>query len=456
MNPYENLIEQQRLYFNTNATKALDFRIKQLKQLYQVIKNNESLLGKAIYQDFKKSKFDTFTNELALLYLDIKEAIKKLDSWAKIKRVKTNIINLPAKSYIIPEPYGVCLIIGAWNYPYQLSLAPVIAAIAAGNTVMLKPSELSANSSHAMAEIINKSFDANFFNVIEGGVAETTQLLENKFDKIFFTGSVPVGKIVYQAAAKQLTPVTLELGGKSPAIILQDAKLDITVKRLVWAKFLNAGQTCIAPDYILVHKSIEKQFLEKVVEEIKRSHFSFDNGNYVQIINERNFNRLINLISPDKIFYGGKSDVSERYIEPTVLFNIGFEDNVMNDEIFGPLLPVITFDNPENIILEIKKRPKPLSCYVFTQNKTLKKKILYELSFGGGAVNDAIMHISNSHLPFGGVGNSGIGSYHGEAGFRTFSHFKSILEKSTWMEPNLKYFPHSEKKLAWIRKMMRL
>ncbi len=456
MNIYENLVVQQQQFFNTQVTKNIEFRIQQLKKLYQVIQTNEPALEQAIYKDFKKSSFDTFTNELSMVYLDIREVIKKIKHWSKIKHVKTNLINFPAKSYIIPEPLGVCLIIGAWNYPYQLSLAPVVAAMAAGNTVILKPSEVSANASHVLASIINDAFPANFFVVIEGGVSETTALLENKFDKIFFTGSVSVGKIVYQAAAKQLTPVTLELGGKSPAFVFSDTDLNIAVKRLVWAKFLNAGQTCIAPDYILVHQSVEKKFLEKVVEEIERSHFSFENGNYVQIINEKNFNRLQQLIPSEHVFYGGHTHSLERYIEPTVLSNMHFDDAIMNDEIFGPILPVISFENIDMVIQEIKKRPKPLSCYVFTKNKSVKKKILHELSFGGGAINDAIMHITNSRLPFGGVGESGIGSYHGLAGFQAFSHYKSILEKGTWIEPNLKYFPHSEKKLKWIKKAMRL
>jgi len=448
------LIEAQREYFNSNETKNVAFRIAQLKQLYSAIKKNEALLEDAIYKDFKKSKFDTYTTEVGLLYIDIKQNIKHIKKWSAIKKVKTNLANFPGKSYTIPEPLGVTLIIGAWNYPYLLSLAPAIAAIAAGNTVVLKPSEVPENTSHAIAKIIGEHFDPKFFTVVEGGVTVTTELLNHKFDKIFFTGSVPVGKIIYQAAAKHLTPVTLELGGKSPAFVLQDCNLSVTAKRLIWAKFLNAGQTCIAPDYVLVHKSVEKQFLEKAKQEIANSHFTIEDNNYVQIINDKNVERLAKLIDPAKVYCGGRVDVQSRIIEPTVLHNSSFDDEVMCDEIFCPILPVIAYENLDEAIAKVKTRPKPLSCYVFTDNKTHKQKILTEISFGGGAVNDAMMHIANPNFPFGGVGDSGIGSYHGEAGFKTFSHFKSILEKGTSLETPLKYYPHTAQKLKWAKRIM--
>ena len=446
------LVENQRKFFNTNKTKELKFRIDQLKKFREILKSNEEMLYKAIYDDFKKSEFDTYTNELLLLYIDIKEAIHHLKKWSRRKRVRTNLVNFPAKSYIIPEPFGVSLVIGAWNYPYQLSLAPVIAAIAAGNTVILKPSELPSATSAAMAKIINENFPEEYLHVIEGGIPETSELLEQNFDKIFFTGSVPVGRIVYQAAAKNLTPVTLELGGKSPAFITESCNLKMTAKRLVWSKFLNAGQTCIAPDYLIVHESIKEKLLEMMKSEIENSQYSLENGNYVQIVNERNFNRLIPQINESKIYYGGKHDIENRYIEPTILHNVSFDDNVMEDEIFGPILPVISYNDLDEMIAYVKSRPRPLSCYVYTENKKQKRKILHEISFGGGAVNDSIMHIANSNLPFGGVGHSGIGSYHGEAGFRTFSHYKSILDKPTWFEMNLKYFPQTKGKLNFIKR----
>ncbi|AOW19481.1 aldehyde dehydrogenase [Urechidicola croceus] len=450
------LIEQQRDFFNTNATKDINFRKQQLQKLYDAIKSNEQLLYDAIYKDFKKSEFDTFTTELALIYNDIIEAKKKVKKWSKRKRKRTNLVNLPAKSYVIPEPLGVSLVIGAWNYPYQLSFAPAVSAIVAGCTVILKPSEIPSNTSAAIAQIINTNFDPNYFKVVEGGIPQTTELLNQKFDKIFFTGSTAVGRIVYQAAAKHLTPVTLELGGKSPAFITNDCDLKKTVKRLVWSKFLNSGQTCIAPDYILLDNQIKDKFLALLKEEIKNSHFSTENGNYVQIVNSKNTERLINLIDKSKVFIGGNYNIDSRIIEPTVLTNVTFEDKIMEEEIFGPILPIITYSNLDEVISKVKSRPKPLSCYVFTNNSKIKNKILNEISFGGGCVNDAVMHISNSHFGFGGVGDSGIGSYHGEDGFKAFSHYKSILEKSNLIEPNLKYYPHTKGKLSLIKRVMGL
>lgn len=451
----QEIVTKQCQYFNSNQTKNLNFRIEQLKKLKKLLQENEQRMEEAIYADFSKSAFDNYSTEIALLYLEINEAVKKIKKWASRKRVPTDLVNLPGRSYIMPEPLGVTLIIGAWNYPFQLSFAPVIAAIAAGNTVILKPSELPANTSRLMAEIVNRNFDPKFFMVVEGGVIETQQLLEQRFDKIFFTGSVPVGRIVYQAAAKHLTPVTLELGGKSPAFILDDKNLNMYVKRLVWAKFVNAGQTCIAPDYILIKRSLKQQFIQQVIAEIKKEQFSLENQNYVQIINEKNMQRLIGYINQDKVVFGGNYDMQTRILEPTVMDEVNFDDAVMQEEIFGPILPVIPFDSLDEMIAEVKRREKPLSCYVFTQDKKLRDKILHEVSFGGGCVNDAIMHISNNRLPFGGVGESGIGSYHGEYGFRTFSHYKSILDKPTWFEAGLKYFPHSATKFNLMKKLLR-
>ena len=450
----KEILEKQRAFFNSNQTKDLNFRIDQLQRLKTLLLSNQNRLNEAIYADFGKSPFETFTNEFGLVYLDIDEACSKLKKWAKWKRVRTNWVNFPAKSYIIPEPLGVSLVIGAWNYPYQLALAPVVAAIAAGNTVILKPSELPSNTSKTMAELINNFFDPAFFHVVEGGIDETTALLEQRFDKIFFTGSPNVGRVVYQAAAKHLTPVTLELGGKSPAIFTEGANLKMGIKRLIWAKFLNSGQTCIAPDYVLLPKSLKAEFLRLAKEEIDAASYSPENGNYIRIINDRNVQRLARLLDQNKVYSGGKIDEESRIIEPTLIQDVTFDDAIMQEEIFGPLLPVLTYDSIDEAIREIKKREKPLSCYLFTNDSVLKNKLLNELSFGGGAVNESLMHISNSRLPFGGVGNSGMGSYHGEAGFRAFSHYKSILEKSSWFETKLKYSPYSEGKLKWIKRLM--
>lgn len=452
----KTFIDQQRHFFNSGQTKDLNFRIGQLQKLKTLLLSNQNSLNEAIYADFGKSPFETFTNEFGLVFLDIDEACSKLKKWAKWKRVRTNWVNFPAKSYIIPEPLGVSLIIGAWNYPYQLSLAPAIAAITAGNTVILKPSELPLNTSKILAELINTAFDPGFFRVVEGGIDETTELLEQRFDKIFFTGSTNVGRIVYQAAAKHLTPVTLELGGKSPAIFTEGANLKMGIKRLIWAKFLNSGQTCIAPDYVLLPKSMKDEFLRLAKAEIEQASYSLENGNFIRIINNRNVERLKKLIDNNKVYYGGEILEEQRIIQPTLMQDVTFDDAIMQEEIFGPILPVITYDSLNEAVSEIKKREKPLSCYIFTNDSTTSHKLLGELSFGGGAVNEAIMHISNSRLPFGGVGQSGMGSYHGEAGFRTFSHYKSVLQKANWLETKLKYPPYSESKLKWIKRLMGL
>lgn len=446
----------QREYFNQNHTKPVEFRIQQLKKLRDLLKTNEKQLYDAIYMDFKKSGFDTYLTEFAVPMNELDIAIRHLKRWAKIKRVRTDMVNFPGSSYIIPEPLGVCLIIGAWNYPINLTMTPVISAIAAGNTVVLKPSELTANTSKALARLINDHFDPAFMTVVEGGIAETTALLDCHFDKIFFTGSASVGKIVYQAAAKHLTPVTLELGGKSPVIIEKDANLGMAARRLVWAKFLNAGQTCVAPDYILVHQSVEQELLEKLKLEIQRSEFSLANGNYVQIINEKNLDRLQGLVDQGKIYFGGHADKDQRTLSPTVLTNVLPTDKVMSEEIFGPVLPVISYDDLNSAISYIKSKSKPLSLYLFTNSDVVRKKILSEISFGGGAVNEAVMYFSNSRLPFGGVGHSGMGSYHGKAGFDTFTHYKSIFQKPNWFELNFKYYPHTNRKLKLIKFVMGL
>lgn len=453
----KDVIAQQKAFFNTNATKDVSFRLAQLKKLKQALKENEALFYEAIYQDFGKSEFETYVSELSLIYHEINLCLKHLKKWSKKKRVPTDLANFPARSYIIPEPLGTTLIIGAWNYPYQLSLVPAIAALAAGNTVILKPSELPFKTSAAMAQLINQHFDTAYFCVVEGGVAETTELLSHPYGKIFFTGSTAVGKIVYQAAAKHLTPVALELGGKSPAVVTADADLKMTARRLVWSKFLNAGQTCVAPDYILVEQSIEEKLLQALKSEIEANYSGLDQAlisNYVQVVNSRNFDRLLQLIDQSKVYVGGESDPKKRIIYPTVMRDVSFEDPIMQDEIFGPILPVIPFSSIEEAISKVKELPQPLSAYIYSKNRRTIKKWLSEVSFGGGAINDSVMHFTNSHLPFGGVGLSGMGNYHGKAGFDTFSHHKSILDKPFWLETNVKYAPHSKKKLGWIRRLV--
>tara|TARA_B110000285_G_scaffold152155_1_gene169856 strand:- start:3375 stop:4736 length:1362 start_codon:yes stop_codon:yes gene_type:complete len=449
----KQLIDSQRDFFNSNKTKDVSFRIAQLKKLQHVIKVNENNFHEAIYKDFKKSKFENYSTEIIHVLLDIDEAIHKVKHWSRKRKVRTNLINFPAKSYVVSEPFGSTLIIGAWNFPYLTSLAPVVAAIAAGNTVILKPSEIASETSKLMAQVINNNFDSKYFALVEGGIPETTELLSFKFDKIFFTGSPTVGKIIYQAASEFLTPVTLELGGKSPVFVTESANLKMTAKRLVWAKFLNSGQACIAPDYVVVHSSNKKELLEMIKAEINKAKYSFENNNFVQIVDEKNMNRLVQLIDKSEVCVGGSYDIKQRYFEPTVLENVNFEDAVMQEEIFGPILPIIEFDNFEEVINKVKSLPKPLACYVFSEKKYEKEKVLNELSFGGGCVNDCNMQITNNNLPFGGVGDSGIGSYHGQFGFETFSHNKGVITKNTWFEPNLKYSPYSPFKLNLIKRL---
>jgi aldehyde dehydrogenase (NAD+) len=447
----KELVSLQRNYFNSNATKPVAFRLAQLNKLKGILDANESLVQEAIHKDIGKGPFETFLTEFYFVNDELKIAIRDLEEWARVKPIETNLLNSPAKSYVIPEPLGVSLVIAPWNYPYQLALNPVIAAMAAGCTILLKPSELTPNCSGLLAKLITENFDPEYFAVVQGGVPETTELLAQKFDVIFFTGSVPVGKVVYEAAAKHLTPVVLELGGKSPAIIAADTNMDIAVRRLVWAKFVNAGQTCIAPDYVCVHKNVERQFLETVAREIESADYKVENGNYVNIINEKNASRVAGLIEADKVYLGGAFDIEKRFIEPTVMTNVAWDDKVMRDEIFGPVLPVMAYEDLDEVIRQIKERPKPLALYLFTEDERIKEKVLGEVSFGGGCVNEAVMHIANGDLPFGGVGDSGIGNYHGEAGFRAFSHYKSILDKEVTPDPDVKYSPYTEEKLNMLK-----
>lgn len=451
---YADILQQQKTFFNSHATKDLDFRKAQLQKLKKVVKSYEKLLYDAIYQDFGKSEFETFGTEISFIYKDIDYYLKNLKSFAKPKNVLTNIVNQMGSSKIVFEPLGNCLVIGAWNYPYQLTLTPVIAAIAAGNTCMIKPSELPENTMKAMAKIINENFDAQFLYVVEGGVEETTAILKLRFDKIFFTGSPRVGKIVYKAAAEHLTPVTLELGGKSPAFVTEKADLNIAARRIVWGKFINAGQTCVAPDYLYVAENIKEKFLKVLIEEIKKRNYTDNVDHYCKIINERNFERLEKMIDREKVVFGGETNREKKYISPTVLDHVTWDDAVMQEEIFGPILPILTYKNLETAIQTVVEGEKPLSAYLFSNDAKEQELFTEKLSFGGGCINDTLMHLSNDRLPFGGVGNSGIGHYHGKFGFIAFSHQKAILKKSNYLEPELKYPPYSDAKLNILKKLL--
>ncbi len=447
----QQLVKNQRAYFMSNATRPVEFRLKQLKKLKALLLQYEEEMHEAIFNDFGKSKYENQLTEFFPLIDEINIAIKNLKKWMQHKSVKTNLLNFPAKSYLVPEPLGVTLVIGAWNFPYNLSLTPLVGSMAAGNTTILKPSELPVETSKIMAKIINENFDPNYLRVVEGAIPETTALLKQRYDKIFFTGSPMVGKIVNRAAAEHLTNVTLELGGKNPVIFNKDAAMKTGVKRMIWSKFVNSGQLCIAPDYALVHKDVKQKFLELAVKEIEKANFSAENNNFVQIINHRNFDRVVGLIDPEKVYYGGTYEREDRRINPTILNNVTLDDAVMQEEIFGPILPVIEFETIDEAFEIIKRIEKPLAAYLFSDSSAVKERFLHEIPFGSGAINDCVMQVTNPNIPFGGVGNSGMGRYHGKYSFECFSHFKGVLDKPTVIETNLKYYGYNEKQLKIIK-----
>lgn len=444
-------INKMKEFFNSNSTKDINFRLEQLKKLKQVILDNEEFLMSALKRDLNKSFFESFETEIGYTIKELSYFIKNLKKWSKPQKVKTSLINFYGKSYIHHEPYGVTLVISPWNYPFQLTVAPIIGSIAAGNCTAVKVSEFSQNTSQALAKIINENFDENFLHVFQGEADVAKELLENKFDYIFFTGSTQIGQKVMQSAAKNLTPVTLELGGKSPCVVDEDVNLEIAAKRITWGKFINAGQTCIAPDYLFVHKNIKEQLIERIKDTISE----FYNGDpkksqyYPSIISEKHYDRLVELMNEKDIIFGGDHDKKDKYIQPTLLNSPEFDSKVMQEEIFGPILPVFEYDDLEEVINFIKERPKPLALYFFSKNKELQNKINNEISFGGGTFNDTIMHIGNLNLPFGGVGDSGIGHYHGKYSFETFSNKKSILKKTFWPDLKLRYPPY---KSLWLLK----
>jgi aldehyde dehydrogenase (NAD+) len=448
------LVQQQRDFFNTGVTKEIPFRVKHLRLLEQLMKANEQILLDAVYADLKKSPYDTYSSELSLVYREIEFMVNNMKPWSRKRRVKTNLANFPARSYLLPEPYGVTYIAGAWNFPYQLTLIPLVDSLAAGNTAVVKPSEVAPHTSAAMAKLINDNFSPEYVHVIEGGADVAQEILRQKFDYIFFTGGTTIGAMVYEAAAKQLTPVTLELGGKNPVFVLPDCHIEITAKRILWGKFFNAGQSCVAPDFLLVHSSVEQQLLEAMKEILERHYSQTEiKENFTAIINRRHFDRIKNLVDTKKIFYGGVFDASTLFISPTIVSNVSFNDEIMKEEVFGPVLPVVRYNNLDDAIDTIKQYPKPLSLYVFGSNNEEKEKIFSRLSFGGGSFNDTVMYFVNDNLPFGGVGASGIGAYHGFEGFRTFSHYKSIMEKPTWIEF---WFLKSPPFRQWKKKLLRL
>ncbi|MDH9707189.1 aldehyde dehydrogenase [Staphylococcus epidermidis] len=443
-----------KAFFNTHKTKNLKFRKQQLKLLSKNIKNHENELLDALYKDLGKSKVEAYATEIGMLLKSIKLMRKELKNWSKTKQTDTPLYLFPTKSYIKKEPYGTVLIIGPFNYPVQLVFEPLIGAIAAGNTAIVKPSELTPHVAIVIKDIIEDTFDEAYVSVVEGGIEETQTLLSLPFDYMFFTGSEKVGKIVYEAAARKLIPVTLELGGKSPVIVDDTANIKVASERISFGKFTNAGQTCVAPDYILVQlkvkndliKALKKTITEFYGENIEKS------PDFGRIVNQKHFNRLNDLIQihKDNVVFGGNSSKEDLYIEPTLLDNITNDNKIMKEEIFGPILPIITYDNFDEVLEIIQSKSKPLSLYLFSEDENMTHRVVEELSFGGGAINDTLMHLANPNLPFGGVGSSGIGQYHGKYSFDTFSHMKSYTFKSTRLESSL-FFPPYKGKFKYIK-----
>lgn len=450
--------ESQKKYFESGKTREISNRIETLKTLREIIKANEDRILEALKLDLNKAYFEGYTTEIGMAYDEINLHIKNLKKWSKRKTKKSPIIHFPAKSYIYKEPYGVTLIIGPFNYPFQLLIAPLIGAISAGNTVMLKPSEHTINIALLIEEIINKNFEEGLISVVNplGGKETVEHLLELKLDYIFFTGSVPVGKIIMEKAAKNLIPVTLELGGKSPCIVDENSKVELAARRIVWGKFVNSGQTCVAPDYIFVHHSIKEKLLKAMVEEIKQQYGenAINSPDYSRLVNEKAVNRLIGYLDDGEIYYGGNYNIEQRYIEPTIMCNIKMDSKIMVEELFGPILPILEYKDINEVISYVNNNEKPLALYYFSESNKDIEKILKSISSGGVTINDTIIHVASSHLPFGGVGNSGMGAYHGKASFDTFTHEKSVIKRGTFIDISVRYAPYGEK-INLIKKLMK-
>lgn len=448
------LVRTQRAFFNTGKTRAIAFRIEQLKRLKQAVLTYQSEILQALKADLNKPEFEAYASEIGVLR-EIDQAIKHVKAWARPRRVSTPWEQFPAHARVYSEPLGVALIIGPWNYPFQLLISPLVAAIAAGNCAILKPSESAPQTSKAIATLIADTFDPAYITVVTGGVETSQALLNEPFDHIFFTGGTTIGKVVMAAAAKHLTPVTLELGGKSPCIVDTDIDLTLTAKRIVWGRFFNAGQTCIAPDYLLVNRRIKPALLDAIQATIQAFYGDdpAQSPDYGRIINAHHFSRLEKLLHSGTIIVGGQTNAEDRYIAPTVLDHVSWQDPVMQEEIFGPILPVLDYDTIDEAIAQINERPKPLALYIFTRDKHLHQRVLAETSSGGVCINDTIMQVGIAELPFGGVGPSGMGRYHGKSGFDTFSNQKSVLVKSFWPELDWRYAPYAGK-LDFLKKII--
>lgn len=450
----KQLVERQKKYFYTGKTKDISFRLKSLEKLANAIDQFEPDLLAALKKDLNKSEYEAYVVEIMVLKEEIKVMKKNIEKWAKPRRVKTPLVLFGARSYIYPEPVGVNLIIGPWNYPVLLVLNPLIGAIAAGNCAVIKPSEHTFYTARVLKQMIRDIFDPEYVAVAEGDIETGKALLEQPFDHIFFTGSVAVGKAVMEKASQTLTPVTLELGGKSPVIVAEDANLKLAARRIVWGKFINAGQTCVAPDFVYVPEQIRDELLRRMKQEVERFYGEkpLANPNYTRIVSWKHFTRLKSFLKTSHIVFGGESDHYTLKIEPTVIDRVSWEDPIMQEEIFGPLLPVLTYTRLDDVISTLREKPKPLALYIFTENSGVEEKIITSLPYGGGCVNDTLIHTGSPYLPFGGTGTSGIGNYHGKYSFDCFSHKKSVVKQTTWFDLPFRY-PHAKNGLKWIRKL---
>lgn len=442
-----SLLDKQREYYKSGVTVPVDFRIEQLKKLYAAIKKYKNEILQALHTDLGKSDYESFMCEIGLVLSEITYMIRHTKKFAKRKTVYTPITNFHAHCFKQPVPYGNTLIMSPWNYPFLLTVDPLADAIAAGNTAIVKPSAYSPATSAIISKIISECFDAEYIAVITGGRAENAALLEQKFDFVFFTGSQAVGKEVLRHTAEHLTPAVLELGGKSPCIVDKSANIALAAKRIVFGKFLNCGQTCVAPDYILCESSVKDKFISEVASQIKIQYGDnpLKNKDYGKIINQKHFKRLCGLIDKNKVIIGGETDCGSNRIAPTVMDNVTENDAVMGEEIFGPIMPILTFDDFDKTVDDLKDKDKPLALYLFSSDKGQIKRITTELSYGGGCINDVVVHLSTSEMGFGGVGQSGMGSYHGKDGFDAFSHYKSIMDKKTWLDLPMRYQPYKNK-----------
>lgn len=449
------ILENQKQFFRSGATQPEEFRRESLQKLYRMIEGSETRIAEALQKDLRKSVTESYIGEIALTLDETKFALKHLSSWMRPKKFTTPLTQWPGKTFLYSEPLGTILVIGPWNYPFQLLIAPLIGAIAAGNTAVLKPSEIALHTSRCVTELIGKTFSPEFISVVEGGVETSQALLEERWDHIFFTGGTQIGRVVMQSAAKYLTPVTLELGGKSPCIVDKETDLKVTARRIAWGKFFNAGQTCVAPDYVLVPKQLKLALIEEIKESVDHF-FGADpllSPDYARIVSDRHYQRLKGFLGEGKIAFGGKCVDAERFISPTLLMNVEMGQKIMQEEIFGPLLPILEYDSLDQAIAFVKAREKPLALYFFSNHKENAQRVLREISFGGGCVNDTLVHLANPRVPFGGVGESGMGAYHGQSSFEAFSHKKSVLKRGFFPDIRLRYPPYAGK-LDLLKKIL--